>query len=316
MKIVSVDKCTVSNGDVDFSPITNLGDVTFYDVLTPEEFKAAAREAEALLVNKAEVNADLLAACKNLKYVGTYSTGYNNVDIPACKARGIVVSNVPNYSTDAVSQHVFALLLNFVGSIGSYTSSVSRGDWIKSPTFCYMPYPMHELAGKTFGVYGYGNIGKATAKIAQAFGMHVLVCTRTKPIDCPYEVVGKDEIFARSDYLSLHCPLNADSQNLVNESTLSLMKSSAILINTARGGLVDEGALANALNAGQIGGACLDVLTKEPMRADNPLFGAKNVLFTPHVAWAPQETRQRLVDRVAENLSAYISGKPINNLTK
>jgi glycerate dehydrogenase len=314
MKIVSVDKCTVSTGDIDFSPISSLGDVTFYDVLTPDELKLAARDAEGLLVNKAEVNSELIRACKKLRYVGTYSTGYNNVDLPACKARGITVCNVPNYSTNSVSQHVFAMLLNFVGSIDKYVSSVAAGEWIKSSTFCYMPYQTHELYGKTFGVYGYGNIGRAVARIAEAFGMRVLVCTRSVPENLPYELVSKEEIFSRSDYLSLHCPLTDDNAKLVNKQTLSLMKRDAILINTARGGLVDEAALADALNGGRIGGACLDVVTNEPMRADNPLYGARNVQFTPHVAWSPQETRQRLVERVADNLAAYLRGNPINKL--
>ncbi len=177
MKIVSVDRCTVTAGDIDFSKLQTLGEVAFYDVLTSEQLKEVAKDADCLLVNKAEVNQDLLNYCKNLKYVGTYSTGFNNVDLQACKKRGITVCNVPGYSTNSVCQHVFALLLNFVGSIDKYTRSVSRGDWIKSKTFCYMDYPTQELFGKTFGVYGYGNIGKAVAKVAEAFGMKVLVCT-------------------------------------------------------------------------------------------------------------------------------------------
>jgi glycerate dehydrogenase len=302
--------------DINFSSLSALGDVEFYDVLTPDELIVAARQADCLLVNKAEVNERLLSYCKNLKYVGTYSTGFNNIDIPACNARGITVCNVPNYSTHSVSQHVFALLLNFVGNINKYVRSVDDGDWIKSKTFCYMPYEAHELYGKTFGIYGYGNIGKATAKIAEAFGMNVIICTRTPPKDCPYKVVTADELFKESDYISLHCPLNDDTARLINKRTLSLMKNNAVLINTARGGLIDEYALADALNGGKIGGACLDVLTYEPMRADCPLYGAKNVMFTPHIAWIPQETRQRLVDNVAKNLQAFINGKPINKINK
>lgn len=312
MIIVSVDRCTVTNGDIDFSALRALGETVFYDVLTPQELAVAAADADCLLVNKAEVTESLLRGCKKLRYVGTYSTGYNNIDLNACTKRGITVCNVPNYSTNSVSQHVFALLLNFVGSIGRYNESVAAGDWIKSKTFCYMPYETHELYGKAFGVYGYGNIGRATARIAEAFGMRVLVCTRTPPNDCPYEQVSAEEIFRRSDYLSLHCPLNGQTSLLVNRRTLSLMKRNAVIVNTARGGLIDEQALAEALNAGKIGGACLDVLSREPMEADNPLYGAKNVLFTPHVAWIPQETRQRLADKVAENLASFLRGKPKN----
>ncbi len=316
MNIVAVDLCTVSKGDINFEALEKLGKVTYFDVLTPERLSEEAREADVLLINKAEVTRELLEGCKKLKYVGTFSTGFNNVDVQACKNRGITVCNVPGYSTHSVSQHAFALLLNFVGSISDYTASVAAGDWIKSKTFCYMQYPATELYGKTFGVYGFGNIGKATAKIAESFGMRVIVCTRTLPENCPYEVVSCEEVFRLSDVLSLHCPLNDDTKLLVNRRTLSLMKRSAIIINTARGGLIDEQALADALNGGRIGGACLDVLTKEPMQPDCPLFGAKNVIFTPHIGWIPVETRQRLADLVTENLKAFLDGKPQNVLTR
>lgn len=315
MKIVSVDFCTVSNGDIDCSALTALGDIVFYDVLTPEQLKREAGDAECLLVNKADVTAELLAACPRLRYVGTYSTGYNNIDLAACAARGITVCNVPAYSTHSVSQHVFALLLEFFGSTGKYVSSVAAGDWMRSKSFCYMTYPTHELYGKTFGVYGYGNIGKATARIAEAFGMRVLVCTRTPPADCPYEVVSPRTIFSESDVLSLHCPLNAQTGRTVNAQTLSLMKKTAVLVNTARGGLVDEAALAEALNGERIGGACLDTVAVEPMRPDNPLFGAKNCIFTPHIGWIPVETRQRLVELAAANVQAFLAGTPQNVVT-
>lgn len=311
-KIVSVDFCTVSNGDIDCSALTALGDIAFYDVLTPEELKETARDADCLLVNKADVTRGLVEACPKLRYVGTYSTGFNNVDVRACAERGITVCNVPDYSTHSVSQHVFALLLEFVGNTRKYVASVEAGGWIASKTFCYMTYPTHELYGKTFGVYGYGNIGRAVARIAEAFGMKVLVCTRTRPENCPYEMVSSEEIFRKSDYLSLHCPLNGETAKTVNARTLSLMKRDAVVVNTARGGLIDENALADALNGGRIGGACLDVLTVEPMLPDNPLFGAKNCIFTPHIAWIPQETRQRLVNIAADNLKGFLSGTPKN----
>ena len=201
MKIVSVDLCTVSAGDIDFSPLDELGEVLYYDVLTPGGLALAARDAEALLVNKAQVDEALLEACPKLKYVGTYATGYNNVDLAACTRRGITVCNVPGYSTNAVAQHAFALLLCLCGNIDKYSASVANGDWKRSKSFSYMPWQTRELSGLTFGVYGYGNIGRRAAQIASVFGMNVIVCTRTPPADCPYELVTREEIFARSDVL-------------------------------------------------------------------------------------------------------------------
>ena len=312
MKIVSVDMCTLSAGDIDFSPLEKLGEVTYYDTLTPGGLKKAAAGAEALLVNKAIVDAELVSACPNLKFVGTYATGYNNVDLSVCSKRDITVCNVPGYSTHAVAQHVFAMLLMLCGSVDKYSASVCKGDWKRAKTFSYMPWQTVEVYGKTFGVYGYGNIGRAVARIAEALGMNVIVCTRTPPKDCPYELVTADQIFARSDFLSLHCPLTEQTNGIVNARTLSLMKKEAILINTARGGLVDEEALAAALNSGALGGACLDVLASEPMKKDCPLFRAKHTVITPHIAWVPRETRQRLVNAVADNLKCFISGHPVN----
>lgn len=315
-KIVAVDRCTVSAGDIDFSRIEALGETKFYDLLTPDELIAAAKDADALLVNKAEVTRRLVSECANLKYVGTFSTGYNNIDIPALEERGIVLCNVPDYSTNAVCQHVFALLLMFEGNTAKYAASVAAGDWVKSKAFCYLPWQMSEVFGKTFGVYGYGNIGKAVARVAEAFGMNVIVHTRTVPQNCPYPLVDGDEIFRRSDYLSFHCPLNSQTAGIVNARTLALMKPSAVIINTARGGLIDERALASALNEGRIKGACLDVLTREPMEDGNPLLNARNCIMTPHIAWGPKETRARLVDIVADNIAAFLSGNPRNEITK
>ncbi|HIU79831.1 MAG TPA: D-2-hydroxyacid dehydrogenase [Candidatus Coproplasma excrementipullorum] len=312
MDIVSVDLCTLSAGDIDFCSLEKLGDVTYYDTLTPGGLARAAGEAEALLVNKAQVDEALLSACPRLKFIGIYATGYNNVDLAACRKRGVTVCNVPGYSTHAVAQHVFALLLMFCGAADKYAASVYKGDWKRVKTFSYMPWQTHEVFGKTFGVYGYGNIGRAVARIAEAMGMEVIVCTRTPPADCPYEQVSSDEIFARSDFLSLHCPLTESTAGLVNARTLALMKEDAVLINTARGGLVDERALASALNSERLGGACLDVIAAEPMKKDCPLFRAKHCIITPHVAWVPRETRQRLVEAAAYNLKCFIEGRPVN----
>lgn len=313
--ITSVDRCTVSCGDLDFSAIERLGNVRFYDLLTRDELKKAAADADALLVNKAKVTRELIEKCPRLKYVGTYSTGFNNVDIDALDERGITCCNVPGYSTQAVCQHVFALLLMCEGHTNRYAASVEAGDWIKSKTFCYLPWQMREIYGKTFGVYGFGNIGRAAASVAAAFGMRVIVHTRSVPRDCPYELTGAEEIFSGSDYLSLHCPLTEETAKIVNERTLAMMKPTAVLINTARGGLVDESALADALKGGRIKAACLDVLESEPMRPDNPLRFAPHCIITPHIAWGPRETRARLVEEVAKNLELFLCGKPRNVVT-
>ncbi len=312
MKIAINISAISYESDMDFSEFEGLGDVKFFGEIPRKELFSLCADREALIVNKVEVDEALLAACPELKYVGTFATGYNVVNIEACRRRGITVCNAPDYSTHSVSQHVFALLLNFYGQISKYASSVAAGDWIRSETFCYFPYPTYELYGKTFGVFGYGNIGKSVAKIAEAFGANVVISTRTPPKDCPYKVVDFEELLKVSDILSLHCPLTEKTANLIDAKALSLMKESAVLINTARGGLVDEAALADALNAGKIAGACLDTVAVEPMRADNPLYGAKNCVITPHVGWVPRETRKRLLGIVAGNLKAYIEGKPIN----
>lgn len=312
MKIAINTSAISYDNDMDFSEFAGLGEVKFFGEIPREELFALCADRDALIVNKVEVDEALLAACPNLKYVGTFATGYNVVDIEACRRRGVTVCNVPNYSTHSVSQHVFALLLNFYGQISKYTSSVAAGDWIRSKTFTYFPYPTYELYGKTFGVFGYGNIGKSVAKIAEAFGANVVVSTRTPPKDCPYKIADFEELLKISDILSLHCPLTEKTANLIDGKALSLMKSNAVLINTARGGLVDEAALADALNSGRIAGACLDTVAVEPMRADNPLYGAKNCLITPHIGWVPRETRKRLLGIAAGNLRAFIEGKPIN----
>lgn len=312
MKIVVNTSAISFSDDLDFSELESLGDIKYFGEIPREELFALCADADALIVNKVEVDEALLAASPKLKYVGTFATGYNVIDIEACRRHNVTVCNAPDYSTHSVSQHVFALLLSLYGRISEYTSSVVAGDWIKSKTFCYFPYPTYELYGKTFGVFGYGNIGKSVAKIAEAFGANVVVSTRTPPRNCPYKVVGFEEMLKTSDIISLHCPLTDKTANVIDNKALSLMKKSAVLINTARGGLVDESALAAALNEGRIAGACLDTVAVEPMRADNPLYGAKNCLVTPHIAWVPEETRTRLLKIVVDNLKAFMDGKPTN----
>ena len=313
IKTVILDRCTIiSNGDIDFEPITRLGDCACFDLLEKQQIIEAARDAEAIICNKALIDREIMERCKRLRYVGLFATGYNNVDLSAADGLGISVANVPGYSTDSVAQHTFALILALATSLPAYNESVKSGVWCKSAAFTYLTEPMTEIRGKTLGILGFGNIGRAVAKIADAFGMRVLVSTRGAVCDCDYELVGVDELFERSDFLTLHCPLTEQTANIVNERTLKLMKPTAYLINTARGGHVDEAALCSALGSGQIAGAGIDVVSAEPIKAENPLLKAKNCIITPHTAWATKEARLRLVKAVGDNLAAFINGKPQN----
>lgn len=309
---IAIDLDAITNGDLDFSVFNKFGETVCYDNVTKQELYALCADCDAIIINKTEIDVAFLDACPKMKYVGTFSTGYNCIDVKACRERGITVCNVPDYSTNAVAQHVFAMLLSFCGKISEYSRSVADGEWLKSKSFCYYPFRTLEVAGRTFGVYGFGHIGKKVAKIAETFGMRVLICTRTRPSECPYEVVSLETLLKESDFLSLNCALNEQTRGMINERTLSLMKPTAVLINTARGALIDEKALADALNGGRIAGACLDVVAEEPMRENCPLYGAKNTVITPHIAWTSKETRERLVRYAAENLEAFINGKPKN----
>ncbi len=309
---IAVNVSAITNGDMDFSEFDALGEVRYFGELTRGELKELIKDCDALVVNKVEVDGELIAACPSLKYVGTFATGYNVIDISACRKRGITVCNVPDYSTNPVSQHVFALLLALYGKLREYSASVDNGDWVRSKTFTYFPWPTSELYGKKFGVVGYGNIGSKVAKIAEAFGAEPLVYTRTKPSDCPYRLVTFEEILEESDVLSLHCPLTAQTEKMINAKTISAMKTGAVLINTARGGLIDEEALACALRTGKLAGAGLDVVSVEPMLADNPLLGVGNCIITPHIGWVARETRQRLLHIAADNLKSFIEGRPKN----
>lgn len=312
MKIAINTSAISFTDDLDFSEFEKLGDVRYFGELERSQLFEFCKDVDALIVNKVIVDEALLSACPDIKYVGTFATGYNVVDIEACRKRGITVCNAPDYSTHPVGQHVFALLLALYGKISEYVGSVKEGGWLNSKTFCYFPYPTREFYGKTFGIYGYGNIGKYVARIAEAFGANVVICTRTPPQNCPYRQVTFEEMLKICDVVSLHCPLTPVTAKLINRDTLALMKRDAVLINTARGGLVDEQALADALNSGAIAGARLDTVAEEPMLRNNPLFGAKNCLITPHIGWTPHETRVRLLNIVAGNLKAYIDGNPRN----
>ena len=311
MKITVLDKISFTVGDIDLTSLDNLGEVSYFDVLSPEEIKKVCKDSEVIVCNKTLFTKDILESLPKLKFIAITATGYNNVDLEYAKQKGILVANVPNYSTVDVAQHVFAFILDYSNKVSEYDLSVKKGDWIKSKTFCYFDKPLTELCGKTLGIYGFGNIGKTVAKIADAFGMKVIVYNRSKK-DMPYRQVDKETIFKESDFLSIHCPLNDDTKHLISKNTLSMMKPSAVLINTSRGGVINEEDLKDSLNGGVIAHAYLDVLTFEPMIEGNVLLGAKNVTFTPHIAWAPKETRQRLIDLVANNITCFVNGKPIN----
>lgn len=314
MKIVFTDADTVTAGDIGFSSFAAYGTVVRYGVTAPGQTAERVRDAEAVICNKTLITREVMEKSPNLKYIGILATGYNNVDLDCAKERGITVTNVPGYSTDGVVQLVFTFIFELFGNLGKYRSSVAAGDWIKSPTFSYFPYPIRCVAGKTIGVVGYGAIGSRVAKAAEAFGMNVIVCTRTQKPDCPYRFVDMDTLLRESDIVTLHCPLTPQSEKLMNADSFAKMKQGAVLINTSRGPVVDEQALRDALDSGKLAGAGLDVLCREPMAADCPLYGAPNCIITPHIAWAAYETRQRLLKIAEENLAAYINGAPQNTV--
>ena len=312
MKIVFTDSDTVTNGDIGFSSFAKYGSVIRYGVTAPNMAAERIRDAEAVICNKTLMTAEVMAAAKDLKYIGILATGWNNVDIPYAKEHGITVTNVPGYSTDGVVQLVFTYIFELFGNLEKYRSSVNKGDWKKSVTFSYFPYPISCVAGKTIGVVGYGTIGSRVARAAEAFGMRVIVHSRTRKPECPYPFVDMDTLLEESDIVTLHCPLNAQSENLMNADAFAKMKKGAVLINTSRGPVVDEKALREALDSGKLMGAGVDVLRTEPMAADCPLYGAPNCIITPHIAWAAKETREKLLDIAEKNLAAFISGFPQN----
>lgn len=312
-RIVVLDGYTLNPGDLDWSGIEALGELTVHD-RTPLELTAErAGGADILLTNKAPVSRSVIETLPSLKFIGVLATGYNVVDIAAAKERGIPVSNVPGYGTAAVAQHVFALLLELTQRAGLHSDSVRAGDWTKSVDWCYWRTPLVELAGLTMGIVGYGAIGKKVSGIAQALGMNVIAATRTPRADengVGFTTV--DDLFHHADVVSLHCPLTPETQGMVNAARLATMKPGAFLINTGRGPLIVEQDLANALKEGRIAGAAMDVLSTEPPAADNPLLTAPNCLITPHIAWAARASRKRLMDAVAENVRAFLAGAPAN----
>lgn len=314
MKIVLLDAHTANPGDASWAPLEAIAPCEIYPRTPLEQTVERCADAEVVITNKSPLTRDIIAALPKLKYIGVTATGYNIVDVAAAKERGIVVTNVPGYSSPAVAQLVFALLLELTNHVGHHAQTVAAGRWQACPDFCYWDHPIIELSGRTLGIIGYGDIGSAVGRIATAFGMKVLASKRDWKTPPPEGVTPAsiDEIFQNSDAISLHCPLTDATKHLVGPRTLGLMKPTAFLINTGRGPLVDEPALAEALNSGRIGGAGLDVLSVEPPKDGNPLIGAKNCLITPHIGWASREARGRLIELTAANLRAFLAGAPAN----
>lgn len=314
MNIVVLDAYTLNPGDLSWAPIEQLGALTLYERTPPDLIVERAAPADILLVNKVVLNKSHFEQLPRLRYIGVMATGYNNIEVAAAREQGITVTNIRAYSTASVAQHTFTLLLGLMSRPELHDASVKAGDWAATPDFCYWKTPLTELHGKTMGLIGLGDIGTQVARIAQAFGMRVLAYRRNREAPLPEGVqwAKMEEVFRQSDVLSLHCPLTPETNQLINQTTLSWMKPSAILINTGRGALIQEADLAEALRQGTIAGAALDVLSVEPPTAGNPLIALPNCLITPHVAWASFEARQRLMQLLGSTLNAYLSGQPIN----
>lgn len=318
MKIVALDGYAANPGDLSWDELKALGECVIYDRTAPEEVLERAADAEVVLTNKVVITAEMMAALPQLKYIGVMATGYNIVDIDAARERGIIVTNIPSYSTDSVAQMVFAHILNIAQQVQHHSEAVHQGRWTSSKDFCFWDTPLIELRGKKIGIVGLGHTGYTTARIAIGFGMEVYAYTSKSSFQLPPEIkkMELDQLFSECDIISLHCLLTDKTRELVNAARLKLMKPTAILINTGRGQQVNEQDLADALNNGQIYAAGLDVLSQEPPKADNPLLTARNCYITPHIAWASAAARERLMGILLDNLKGYIEGKVINNVAK
>lgn len=320
MKIVVLDGYTENPGDLSWDGLKQFGDLTVYDRTGAEDIAERIGDAKIVFTNKTPLTQETMQRCENMKFIGVLATGYNVVDIEAASRMGITVCNVPSYGTDTVAQYTMALLLELCHHIGEHDRSVKEGEWSRCRDFCYWKHPMMELSGKTMGIIGYGRIGQKTARLAAAFGMKVLALSG-HPI--PRERLGEgvrqaglEELLAGSDVVSLHCPLTEKNKGLIRSETIAMMKDGAYFINTARGALVEEEDLAAALHSRKLGGAALDVAGIEPIRPDNPLLDAPNVIITPHIAWASREARERLMKIAVDNLRAYLEGAPQNVVSK
>ena len=319
MDIVVLDGYTLNPGDLSWDALAALGTLKVYDRTEPEQILARIGHAGIVLTNKTPLSRQTLEAAPGLKYIGVLATGYNVVDVAAARERGMTVTNIPTYGTDAVAQYVFALLLEVCHHVGHHSQTVQDGQWATSPDFCYWHHPLIELAGKTLGIIGLGRIGLQTARIAQAFGMKVLAFDGTPNPQFERDTlryVPLKDLLAQADVVSLHCPLLESTREIINRDSLAQMKPGAILINTSRGPLVNESDLAAALASGHLAAAAVDVVSSEPIHADNPLLGAPNILITPHIAWAPKESRARLLEIAVGNLQAWLQGSPNNEVTR
>lgn len=312
MNIVVVDGATLNPGDLSWQPLLDLGPTQVYERSTRQESLERCRDAQITITNKVVFDKEVMNALPQLRYIGVTATGHNIIDIAAAKERGIVVTNVPTYGTTSVAQMTFSLLLELAQHVGYHAQTVAQGRWCASTNFCYWDRPLIELAGLKMGIIGCGRIGQAVAALAAAFGMRVAGYDVVKPKQTSLDFEDLDTLLKTSDVISLHCPLTPQTQHMINSKTLALMKPSALLINTSRGPLVHEQDLAEALNAGRIAGAGLDVLSSEPPSRDNPLLTARNCYITPHIAWATLSARQRLLDITINNVRGFLAGKPLN----
>ena len=310
MKIVLTDAKTVTQGDLSLKPLEEFGEVIVNELTAYDDIAETVRDADMIICNKTPLNADTLRYASHLRYIGLFATGYNNIDTAYCREHGITVCNAGSYSTDAVCQHTFALILECLNRTGSYNSFVHDGGWKNSSTFSPFVYPLNEISGKTLGIIGYGSIGRAVERVALAFNMKTLKVRRHEESDPSF--VDLDTLLKESDIITVHCPLNDSSYRMINADTIAKMKDGAIFINTARGGVMDEQAVAQALKSGKLAYAGIDVLETEPMDRDCPLCGIDNCIITPHIAWAPMETRIRLMGIVCGNIRAFLGGDPVN----
>lgn len=316
MKIVVTDGFTLNPGDLNWGAFRQFGEVTVYDRTNPEELIERIQDAEAVLTNKVVLDAKIMDRCRNMKYIGVLATGYNIIDVKAARDRGIAVTNVPTYGTASVGQFAIGLLLEICHHIGHHSQRVHEGAWGNCPDWCFWDYTQIELADKTMGVIGFGRIGQTTGRVAKALGMRILACDQY-PTESGKEVaeyVDKDFLFANSDVIVLHCPLFPDTEGMINAESIAKMKDGVIIINNSRGQLVNEYDLAAALNSGKVAAAGVDVVSTEPIEPDNPLLTAKNCLITPHISWAPKESRQRMMDIAAKNLHSYLKGELENRV--
>ncbi|MDB5126563.1 D-2-hydroxyacid dehydrogenase [Mucilaginibacter sp.] len=319
MKIVVLDSYTLNPGDISWDALKNLGEVILYDRTPSDKVLERSMEADILLSNKTPVGEAVINQLPNLKYIGVLATGYNVIDVEAAKKKGVIVSNVPGYGTASVVQLTFALLLELAQHVQRHSDSVMAGDWAKAVDFSYWNSPLVELAGKTIGIIGFGNIGQKVGDVATVFGMNIIGNSRTRTDQSQrknFRWADIPELLEQSDVVSIHCPLFPETKGMINTENLKRMKRSAFLLNTSRGPIIVDQDLANALNNGIIAGAGIDVLSVEPPQADNPLFKAKNCIITPHIAWATKEARTRLMETVVSNLAAFINGNPVNVVNK